>query len=185
MQFGFMPRKGTIFIVRQDQGKVRTKKPACYASVDFQIARNRVLTETITHVLKKAGVEQWLVDTEGQGTLLRNHKRLWKCKMVLVIDWFNVLVGLHQRSALSQLLLFTVMVMLSREVGKGRTQTVVCNERSAYKWWWRWWTIFPPFKRTVVGVITAIHFINRPRQQAAQTKFMFWWSWAAEASYMF
>ena len=65
MQFGFMKGKGTtndIFTVQQMQEKFRVKgKKLYFDSVDLQRAFDRVPTEVIRWVMRKLGVEEWLV----------------------------------------------------------------------------------------------------------------------------
>ena len=74
-----------------------------YAFIDLQKVFDRVLREVIRCALRK---EEWLVETvvalyEEAETAVRTADG--------IIDWFNVLVGLHQWSVLSPLLFITVM----------------------------------------------------------------------------
>ena len=120
MQFGFTQGKSTtdaIFIVRQLQEKFRAKdRTLFYAFVDLEKAFDRVPREVVRWALRKAGVEEWLVETtmamyEGAETAVRTEHGL--------TDWFKVLVGLHQGSVLSPLLFIIVMDVLSREIRGG------------------------------------------------------------------
>ncbi len=66
--------------------------------------------------LRKAGVEEWLVDTvmcmyTDAQTVVRTEDG--------DSEWFDVLVGLHQGSALSPLLFIIVMGVISREIKDG------------------------------------------------------------------
>ena len=67
MQFGFTHGKSTtdaIFIVRQVQEKFRAKdRRLYYAFVDLEKAFDRVPREVVRWALRKAGVEDWLVET--------------------------------------------------------------------------------------------------------------------------
>ena len=80
MQFGFTQGQSTtdaIFIVGQIQEKFRTKeKRLYYAFIDLEKALDRVPKEVVKWALRKAGVEEWLVETvmafnEGAETVLR------------------------------------------------------------------------------------------------------------------
>ena len=120
MQFGFTPGKSTtdaIFIVRQMQEKYRAKRrPLYYAFVDLEKAYDRIPREVVQWALRKAGVEEWLVDTvmcmyKGARTAVKTEEGL--------SEWFNVLVGLHQGSALSPLLFTIVMDVIGNEIKSG------------------------------------------------------------------
>ena len=110
MQFGFMPGKGTtdaIFTMRQVQEKHQAKKEKLYyAFVDLENAFDRVPREVMIWVLRKLGVDEWLIRTvmalhTESCTVVKTEARL--------SARFNVKVGLHQGSVLS-LLLFAVVI---------------------------------------------------------------------------
>ena len=65
MQCGFMSGRGTtdaIFIVRQLQGKhLATNKPLNMAFVDLEKLFDRVPRDVIWWVMRKIGIEEWLV----------------------------------------------------------------------------------------------------------------------------
>ena len=67
MQFGFTPGKGTtdaIFVLRQLQENFRSqRKTLYYAFADLEKAYDRAPRETVRWVLRKAGVEEWLVES--------------------------------------------------------------------------------------------------------------------------
>jgi hypothetical protein len=66
MQFGFMPGRGTtdaIFILRQIHEKHQEKKKNMYyAFVDLEKAYDRVPREVTRWAMRKAGVDEWLVN---------------------------------------------------------------------------------------------------------------------------
>ena len=120
MQFGFMPGKGTtdaIFTVWQMQEKYGCKGKKLYiAFVDMEKAFDRVPREVTRWTLRKAGVEEWLVNAdmamyEGAQTVVRTTEGDSKA--------FNMREGLHQESVLSPLLFVIVMEMISRELRTG------------------------------------------------------------------
>ena len=85
-------------------------------SIDLEKAFDRVSREVVRWALRKAALEEWLVETvmalceeaeTGVGTADG------------IIDWFKVLVDLHQGSVLSPLLFSTVMEVISREIPGG------------------------------------------------------------------
>ena len=120
MQFGFVPGKGTtdaIFSVRQMQEKYGCKTKKLYFDfVDFEKAFDIVPRGVTRCALRKAGVDEWLVNAvvgmyEGAQTVVRTTEGDSKA--------FSVKVGLHQGSVLSPLLLVIVMEMISRELRAG------------------------------------------------------------------
>ena len=120
MQFGFMPGKGTtdaIFIMRQVQEKYQVKKKKLYyALVNLEKAFDRVPREVVRWVLRKLGVDEWLIRTV---TPLYTEA----CPVVRTYaglsESFEVKVGLHQGSVLSPLLFAAVMNVVSSEARSG------------------------------------------------------------------
>ena len=115
MKFGFIPGKGTtnaIFTVRRMQEKYGCKgKKLYFVFVDLEKACDRVPREVTRWVLRKAGVEEWLVKAvmamyEGAQTVVRTTEGDSKA--------FNAKVGLHQGSVLSPLLFVVVMEIITR-----------------------------------------------------------------------
>ena len=120
MQLGFMSGKGTtgaIFIMRQVKAKHQTKKKKlCYAFVDLEKAFDRVPREVVRWALRKLGVYEWLIRTvmalyTEACTVVRTYAG--------ITESFEVNVGLHQGSVLSQLLFDAVMDGVSSEAGSG------------------------------------------------------------------
>ena len=114
MQCGFMKGKGTtdaIITVRQMQENFRVKgKKLYFGFVVLEKAFDRVLTEVIRWAMCKLGVEEWLA--------LAVMSMYTGAKNRTVYDnssGFEVKVGMHQGSALSPVLLVTVMEAISRE----------------------------------------------------------------------
>ena len=104
MQFGFMKGKETtdaIFMARQMQENFRVKgKKEYFVFVDLEKAFDRVPREVISWVMRKLGVEEWLVSAvmsmyAGAKTVVRTVYGNSK--------GFEVKVGMHQGSALSPL----------------------------------------------------------------------------------
>ena len=120
MQFGFRPGRSTtdaIFIVRQVQEKYLAKGKALYhAFVDLEKAFDRVPRAVVRWALRKAKVEEWLVQAvmamyKGASTVVRTNGGNTSS--------FEVKVGVHQGSVLSPLLFIIVMDVLSRNCKEG------------------------------------------------------------------
>ena len=120
MQFGFMPGKGTtdaISIMRQVQEKHQAKKKKLYyAFVDLEKAFDRVPREVVRWVLRKLGVDEWLIRTvmalyTEACTVVRTDAGL--------SESFEVKVDLHQGSVLSPLLFAAVIDVVSSEARSG------------------------------------------------------------------
>ena len=116
MQFGFMKGKGTcdaIFMARQMQENFRVKgKKLYFGFVDLEKAFDRVPREVISRAMRKLGVEEWLVSAvmsmySGAKTVVSTVYGNSKS--------FEVIVGMHQGSALSPLLFVIFMEAISRE----------------------------------------------------------------------
>ena len=121
MQFGFMPGKGTtdaIFIMRQVQEKhpAKNKKKLYYAFVDLEKAFDRFPREVVRWALRKLGVDEWLIRT-----VMALYTEA--CNVVRtdagLSESFEVKVGLHQGSVLSQLLFAAVTDVVSSEARSG------------------------------------------------------------------
>jgi len=117
MQFGFMKGIGTtdaIFIVRQMQEKFRSKgKKLYFGFVELENAFDMVAREVIRWVMRKLGVEEWLVSAVmSMYTSAKTIVRTVNGNS----NGFEVKVGMHQGSALSPLLCVIVVEALSREI---------------------------------------------------------------------
>ena len=120
MQFGFRKGRGTtdaIFVVRQVQEKFLAEdKELWMAFVDLEKAFDRVPREVLWWALRKAGVEEWLVNIV---------KILYfgSCTAVKLLNgesaMFDVNVGVHQGSVLSPLLFTIVLEVLSKNLRDG------------------------------------------------------------------
>jgi hypothetical protein len=91
-------------------------KKLYYAFIDLEKAFDRVPREVVRWALRRAGVDEWLVNTvmamyDGARTVIRTPDG--------DSESFEVKVGLHQGSILSPLLFVTVMEMMTREFGEG------------------------------------------------------------------
>ena len=120
MQFGFMPGRGTtdaIFIFRQVHEKYLGKHKDLYlAFVDLEKTFDRVPRKVLWWALRKVGVDEWLIRTiQAMCTNAKSSVRI----NGHFSSWFNVQVGVHQGSVLSQLLFITVTEALSRHFRTG------------------------------------------------------------------
>ena len=120
MQYGFMPRRGTVdavFVLRRLTEKFRAKnKKLLFVFVDLEKAFDRVPREVIRFALRRKGVPEYLVN--GVMSLYEG------CKTAVLVDGelsssFSVKVGVHQGSALSPLLFIMVMDVLTEDVRDG------------------------------------------------------------------
>jgi len=100
MQFGFLKDKGmtdAMFVVRQMQEKFRMKSKKLYFRfVDLEKAFERVLREVMKWSMRMLSVDEWLVSAVmsvylGTSTVHGNS------------DHFDLMVGMHQGSALNPL----------------------------------------------------------------------------------
>ena len=118
MQLGFTPGKGTsdvIFIMRHVPEKHNKEKgEAVLCFVELEKAFDRVQREVVRWALMKLGVDEWLVRTVM--VLYTEAYNLIKTNAGLS---FDVKVGLHQGSVLSQLLFAVVMDVASSEARSG------------------------------------------------------------------
>ena len=115
-QFGFVPGRGTtdaIFEVRQLQEKYLAANKRLYmAFVDLEKASDQVPRKVIWWVLRKLGVNEWIVRlVQGMYSNARSHVRVGEGYS----EEFEVKVGVHQGSVLSPLLFIIVLEALSRE----------------------------------------------------------------------
>ena len=119
-QFGFVPGRGTtdaIFVVRQLQEKYLAANKRLYmAFVDLEKAFDRVPRKVIWWVLRKLGVEEWIVRLV-QGMYANARSRV--CVGERYSEEFEVKVGVHQGSVLSPLLFIIVLEALSWEFRSG------------------------------------------------------------------
>ena len=113
-QFGFVPGRGTtdaIFVVRQLQEKYLAANKRLYmAFVDLEKAFDRVPPKVIWWVLRKLGVEEWIVRlVQGMYANAQSRVRVGEGYS----EEFEVKVGVHQGSVLSPLLFIIVLEALS------------------------------------------------------------------------
>ena len=119
-QFGFVPGRGTtdaIFVVRQLQEKYLAANKRLYMTfVDLEKAFDWVPRKVIWWVLRKLGVEEWIVRlVQGMYANARSRVRVGEGYS----EEFEVKVGVHQGSVLSPLLFIIVLEALSREFRSG------------------------------------------------------------------
>ena len=119
-QFGFVPGGGTtdaIFVVRQLQEKYLAVNKRLYmAFVDLEKAVDRVPRKVVWWVLRKLGVEEWIVRlVKGMYANARSRFRVGEG----FSKEFEVKVGVHQGSVLRPLLFIIVLEALSREFRAG------------------------------------------------------------------
>ena len=114
MQFGFMPKRGTmdaLFIVRRLQEEFREKDKKLYLCfVDLEKAFDRVPRRVVKWALKTRGVSEVMVKAvmnlyEDPTTTVKVGSEF--------SDQFPVKVGVHQESVLSTLLFAIVMDVVS------------------------------------------------------------------------
>ena len=117
MQYGFMPRRGTVdavFVLRRINEKFRVKdKKLFFIFIDLEKAFDQVSWEVIRFAMRWKGVPEYFVN--GAMSLY---------KVVSVDDGklsssFSVKVGVHQWSALSPVLFIMVIDVLTENVGDG------------------------------------------------------------------
>ena len=116
MQFGFMAGRGTsdaIFILRELQEKYLQKKKNMYfAFVDLEKAFSCVPHKILWWAMWKLRINEWIIQIVN--SMVDNaHSKVRITKSYS--NPINVLVGVHQRFALSPLLLIIVMEALSCE----------------------------------------------------------------------
>ena len=119
-QFGFVPGRGTtnaIFVARQLQEKYLAAHKRLYmAFLDLEKAFDLVPRKVIWWALRKLGVEEWIVWlVQGMYANARSRVRVGEG----FSKEFEVKVGVHQGSVLSNLLFIIVVEALSREFRAG------------------------------------------------------------------
>ena len=115
-QFGFVPGRDTtdaIFVVRQLQEKYLTANKRLYmAFLDFEKAFDSVPRKVIWWALRKLGVDEWIMRlVQGMYSNARSRVRVGEGYS----EEFEVKVGVHQGSVLSQLFFIIVLEALSCE----------------------------------------------------------------------
>ena len=136
MQYGFMPRRGTVdtvFILSRLTEKFRAKNKKLFSIfVHLEKAFGRVPREVVCFALRQKGIPEHLVN--GVMSLYKG------CKFAVSVDGelsisFSVKVDVHQGFALSPLLFIMVMDVLIEDVRDGSLMEllyaddlVVCGE---------------------------------------------------------
>ena len=119
-QFGFVSGRSTtdaIFVVKQMQeGIIGKDKKSYYGFVDLEKAFDRIPREVVRWVLRKEGVNEYLVKAvmstyDRARTVVRVGKEY--------TSDFEVKVGVHQGSILSPFLFIIVMQAISQNIRKG------------------------------------------------------------------
>ena len=113
-QCGFVPGRGTtdaIFVVRQLQEKYLAANKRLYMALDLEKAFDQVPRKVIWWALRKLGVEEWIVRLV-QGLYANAQSRVRVREGYS--EEFEVKVGVHQGSVLSQLHFIIVLEALSR-----------------------------------------------------------------------
>ena len=120
MQFAFRPGNGTadaVFALRQIQEKYRSKgRKLYYASVDLETAFDTVPREVIRWALRKAGVEEWLMNA-----VMAMYKGTQTEIMIMEgkVVKFKANARLHQGSVLSYLLFVIVLEVITKKLRVG------------------------------------------------------------------
>jgi Reverse transcriptase (RNA-dependent DNA polymerase) len=124
MQFRFSSGKGTtdaIFIVRHVQKKynvISKRRELWIAFVDLEKAFDRVTREVVWWPLKRAGVEEWIVEVIKSMSMYAGATTAVQMKNGASQE-FEVRVGVHQGSVLSPLLFIIVMEALASKFKQG------------------------------------------------------------------
>ena len=119
-QFGFVPGGGTtdaIFVVRQLQEKYLAANKRLYmAFIDLEKAFDQVPWKVIWWVLRKLGVEEWIVRlVQGMYANVQSHVRVGEGYR----EEFEVKVSVHQGSVLSPLLLSLCLTLYQESSAMG------------------------------------------------------------------
>ena len=120
MQFGFAPGRGTtdaIFILRRLQEKYLAKNRKLYfAFNELEKAFDQVPRKVIWWVMRKLGVEEWIVEfVQAMYNNTRSKVRVIKTYS----DEFGVKVGVHLGSVLIPILFIIVLRALPRDFCTG------------------------------------------------------------------
>ena len=116
MQYGFMPRRGTVdavFVLRRINEKFRAKdKKLFFIFIDLEKAFDQVSWEVIRFAMRWKGVPEYFVN--GAMSLYKGVSVDGKLS-----SSFSVKVGVHQWSALSPVLFIMVIDVLTEDVTDG------------------------------------------------------------------